>query len=248
MGGLNDKEQGAIHRVFQKLDKDNSGTLDRLELIIGLIDMGVPDASLSMVEDMLQEAGMPHTKEINMEEFKVLWKNSKKFSWGKSFGKLFSGMSMMNFMESSTTADSPETSLPPSGKPIRDDIEKFYSIKDEIGSGAYSTVFLATAKETTENYAVKVVNKQVLQSKEDIDALFEEVGILQELNHPHIMRLHAFYEDDEKFTLVTELVKGGELFDRIVKREHYDEKHARDLVKIFLEVRMLIDDRNSIFF
>jgi serine/threonine protein kinase len=34
---------------------------------------------------------------------------------------------------------------------------------------------------------------------------------------------------------VTELVAGGELFDRIVAKTHYTEKEARDLVKMFLE-------------
>lgn len=34
---------------------------------------------------------------------------------------------------------------------------------------------------------------------------------------------------------MTELVAGGELFDRIVAKTHYTEKEARDLVKTFLE-------------
>ena len=34
---------------------------------------------------------------------------------------------------------------------------------------------------------------------------------------------------------MTELVAGGELFDRIVAKTHYTEKEARDLVKMFLE-------------
>jgi len=34
---------------------------------------------------------------------------------------------------------------------------------------------------------------------------------------------------------VTELVEGGELFDRIVSKAHYTEKEARDLIKSLLE-------------
>jgi len=49
------------------------------------------------------------------------------------------------------------------------------------------------------------------------------------------MRLFAFYEDSRYYSLVTEMVSGGELFDRIVEKKHYNEAIARDLVKIFLE-------------
>ena len=34
---------------------------------------------------------------------------------------------------------------------------------------------------------------------------------------------------------MTELVEGGELFDRIVSKSHYTEREARDLIKIMLE-------------
>jgi serine/threonine protein kinase len=42
--------------------------------------------------------------------------------------------------------------------------------------------------------------------------------------------------------IVTELVAGGELFDRIVAKTHYTEKEARDLVKMFLETMMYMHE------
>lgn len=36
--------------------------------------------------------------------------------------------------------------------------------------------------------------------------------------------------------MVLELVPGGELFDRIVKRAYYSEECARDLIKEMLEI------------
>ena len=73
-----------------------------------------------------------------------------------------------------------------------------------------------------------------LQSQEDIDALLEEVAILQAIHHPHVMHLLAFYDDSKYYSLVTEIVDGGELFDRIVEKQHYNEHIAREFVKIFL--------------
>ena len=48
---------------------------------------------------------------------------------------------------------------------------------------------------------------------------------------------HRLYETfDEKSTayIVTELVEGGELFDRIVAKTSYSEKDARDVMKTLL--------------
>ena len=83
--------------------------------------------------------------------------------------------------------------------------------------------------------AVKHVSKKDVPSQEDVDSLLEEVAILQQIHHPHVMKLFGFYEDAKYYSLVTEIVDGGELFDRIVEKKHYNESIARDLVKIFLE-------------
>jgi serine/threonine protein kinase len=48
-------------------------------------------------------------------------------------------------------------------------------------------------------------------------------------------RLFETYDECTDFYIVTELVAGGELFDRIVAKAHYTEKEARDLIKIMLE-------------
>lgn len=48
-------------------------------------------------------------------------------------------------------------------------------------------------------------------------------------------RCYETYDEGQEFFIVTELVAGGELFDRIVAKTHYTEKEARDLVRTFLE-------------
>ena len=52
-----------------------------------------------------------------------------------------------------------------------------------------------------------------------------------QLEHPNVVNLIAFYEDDTKFYLVMELMTGGELFQRIVQKSKYTESEARDLVR-----------------
>mmetsp|Transcript_6791 Transcript_6791/g.14531 ORF Transcript_6791/g.14531 Transcript_6791/m.14531 type:complete len:365 (+) Transcript_6791:34-1128(+) len=111
---------------------------------------------------------------------------------------------------------------------------KAYMLARELGSGAFSIVKLGVNKSTGENVAVKIVSKKKL-SDEDLTALHCEIKILTGLDHPHIIKLFEVFEEGTEFYIVTELVQGGELFDRIVSKSHYTEKEARDLVKLFLE-------------
>ena len=49
--------------------------------------------------------------------------------------------------------------------------------------------------------------------QKDYDSFKNEVASLADLEHPHIMTFHHFYEDTKRFMMVTELCNGGELYD-----------------------------------
>ena len=72
-------------------------------------------------------------------------------------------------------------------------------------------------------------------TKEDEIALKDEIQVLKELQHQHIIRLYDVYEEKDFWYLVTEKMLGGELFDRIVSKSFYNEKEARDVCKILFE-------------
>lgn len=110
-----------------------------------------------------------------------------------------------------------------------------YVLGEELGSGAFSVVKLAIKKDPSQmKTAVKVISKKKL-SEEDINSLITEINILSVLNHPNIIKLYETFEEGNDYFIVTELVEGGELFDRIVEKSHYTEKESRDLIKCFLE-------------
>ena len=83
-------------------------------------------------------------------------------------------------------------------------------------------------------YAIKKISKEKLR-EEDVKSIYDEVAILQHLNHPHIIRLHDFFDEDQFYYLVMERVTGGELFDRIIERQYYNENEARKVCKILLD-------------
>ena len=52
--------------------------------------------------------------------------------------------------------------------------------------------------------------------------LAREISLLTEMKHRHIVQLIDVYEDAEYVHLVTDLCKGGDLFDRIVEKSEAD--------------------------
>lgn len=109
-----------------------------------------------------------------------------------------------------------------------------YARGKKLGEGAFSVVIEGSKKSTNESFAVKVVTKSKL-TKEDSIALKDEIQVLNELKHQHIIRLYDVFEEKDFWYLVTEKMSGGELFDRIVSKSFYNEKEARDVCKILFE-------------
>jgi calcium-dependent protein kinase len=64
--------------------------------------------------------------------------------------------------------------------------------------------------------------------------LLNEIDILKQLDHPHIVKLYEFYQDKLHFYLITEYIEGGELFDRITKVKCFTEKDAAKIMKQLL--------------
>lgn len=109
-----------------------------------------------------------------------------------------------------------------------------YSLKNKICKGSSATVWECQHKKSGELFAVKIIKREGLKASDD-EAVMNEVAVVQSLDHPHIVRFVNFYEEPDYFFLVMELMAGGDVFDRIVKKTHYTELDARDLIKTLLK-------------
>jgi serine/threonine protein kinase len=114
-------------------------------------------------------------------------------------------------------------------------IGTFYKIcyDREIGKGLSGSVYVATKKFDETESAVKIIKRASL-SNDSIQSIANEIGALKILNHPNIVKLYDVFEDRRCFYIVMELIRGGELFDRITRKIYYLEKDARELCKIIL--------------
>jgi calcium/calmodulin-dependent protein kinase I len=120
-----------------------------------------------------------------------------------------------------------------------------YHIYNILGKGAYGIVKKGISKVTKDEVAIKMYDLRKMSTRAK-DSIVREVQILQEFNHPNIVRAIDSYRDVNRFYFVMQLVVGGELLERISKRVRYTEKEARGLVRKLLETIKYIHDHNIV--
>ncbi len=100
-----------------------------------------------------------------------------------------------------------------------------YRVLRELGRGATATVYLAESPDYPEPVAIKQVvfsGADEAQWTRRLRKLFATEGVVaKKLNHPHIVRIHETFIDDEQAYIVMEYVSGRELsnycgFDRLL--------------------------------
>eukprot|EP00043_Microstomoeca_roanoka_P021312 m.255095 g.255095 ORF g.255095 m.255095 type:complete len:489 (-) comp19073_c1_seq1:167-1633(-) len=107
-----------------------------------------------------------------------------------------------------------------------------YNLKEQLGSGACGEVHLGLDKSTGRKYAIKIISKKRFSQTSSMgapsnDQLLVEVDILLRLQHPNIIHVHDMIDTPKYLYIVLEFAQGGELFDRIVKKEGFSEEEAR---------------------
>eukprot|EP00598_Pedospumella_elongata_P002477 CAMPEP_0184981204 /NCGR_PEP_ID=MMETSP1098-20130426/11028_1 /TAXON_ID=89044 /ORGANISM="Spumella elongata, Strain CCAP 955/1" /LENGTH=628 /DNA_ID=CAMNT_0027504749 /DNA_START=246 /DNA_END=2132 /DNA_ORIENTATION=- len=107
----------------------------------------------------------------------------------------------------------------------------------KLGKGSYGSVYLATHRITGDERAVKVMNVDRITSYY-LRKLHTEIAILKSLDHPNIIKLQDVFFGKRSVYIVTDLCRGGELFELLnsgknqgfVFREDRASKLMRDML------------------
>ncbi|XP_040976152.1 ribosomal protein S6 kinase alpha-5 isoform X5 [Aquila chrysaetos chrysaetos] len=95
-----------------------------------------------------------------------------------------------------------------------------------LGEGSFSICRKCLHKKTSQEYAVKIISKRMeANTQREITALKLCEG------HPNVVKLHEVYHDQLHTFLVMELLKGGELLERIQKKKHFSETEASHIMR-----------------
>ena len=122
-----------------------------------------------------------------------------------------------------------------------------YSEIKKLGSGSYGVVKKVYMKCNPETIrAIKIIPKKLLMEGVDSNKLLDEILILKNLDHPNIMKLYEFFEDDQNCYMVSEFCDQGDLLQKLEKLNYMNEIVVKFLMEQILNAIAYLHSRGVI--
>ncbi|CAG8497322.1 9408_t:CDS:10 [Paraglomus brasilianum] len=124
------------------------------------------------------------------------------------------------------------------GRPVSTPLPIPYRDPETLGEGEFGKVKLGMHADTHEEVAVKLIRKESVESQSRMQKIQREIGVLQSVMHPNIVKLYDVFETDKYIGIIMEYASGGELFDHILAHRYLKE---RDACRLFAQLISGVD-------
>jgi serine/threonine protein kinase len=98
-----------------------------------------------------------------------------------------------------------------------------FMLERQIGVGGMGAVYLGRDLTLNRTVAVKVLKPELVSDEKFLNTFLREAEITASLNHPNIVQVYAFGQQEGVYYMVVELISGGSLDDRIAERGQVTE-------------------------
>jgi serine/threonine protein kinase len=103
-------------------------------------------------------------------------------------------------------------------------IETRYIMGSTLGQGAFGLVKKCKHIDTKKSFAIKIMKKSNIANEDIYEELLQnELSLLAQNSHPNLIRIIDLIEDENNYYVVSEVVKGGELFQRLLSVKNFTE-------------------------
>ena len=106
-----------------------------------------------------------------------------------------------------------------------------FTVLGHLGEGAMGTVYLAEDATLRRRVAIKLVSSRLAADPEARLRFLREARAMASVEHPHVVRIYGFGENDETPYIVMELIEGDSLRDRIALRGKLPAPEALDITE-----------------
>ena len=102
-----------------------------------------------------------------------------------------------------------------------------FHIEKLLGKGAFGKVLLVTKKDTGQLYAMKSLQKKLIEQRNQKVHTKTEREILGEVNSPFIVQLRFAFQTSGKLYMVMDFINGGELFFHLRRCTRFTEDRTQ---------------------
>jgi serine/threonine-protein kinase len=117
-----------------------------------------------------------------------------------------------------------------------------YTLIEEIGRGGMATVYLGTQASIGRTVAVKILPAHFLQDRTFLERFKREVQVIAQLQHPHILPVYDFGEQDGIPYIVMAYMQGGTLANRVAQ----GPMPLDDVVRMLGQIAQGLDHAHSL--
>ncbi|KAB2049838.1 hypothetical protein E1A91_A13G215300v1 [Gossypium mustelinum] len=105
-----------------------------------------------------------------------------------------------------------------------------YELGRMLGHGTFAKVYHARHVTTGKSVAMKVVGKEKVIRVGMMEQIQREISVMNMVKHPNIVELHEVMASKSKIYFAMELVRGGELFSKVVQG-----RLKEDLARVYFQ-------------
>ena len=108
-----------------------------------------------------------------------------------------------------------------------------------LGAGGFGMVLLCRRKATRRYYAVKVIDKRIVISQNQIHSIFREREVLATVEHPFLVTLQFAFQTADHLCMCLDFVEGGNMFTDLMRGPYNHERTRHYAAQVVLALEHL---------
>ena len=102
-----------------------------------------------------------------------------------------------------------------------------YDLGSSLGTGTFSKVRVGTHTETGKQFAIKIMDKELVKEEQAEEQIRREISLFKDLSHPFVVKMHEVIQTETHMYIVLDLVSGGDLQTKLQEQVKLDESVGR---------------------